>query len=119
MLTSVLAAFLLGLSSTFELASKVANEGTTTRNDYDYNGINITCSVAQYCNMQQELYAATLADDLTLAPRYIIKDATTDVVYNSTQINMTLTLTNAADITAWSPGNNLLVTMNIYQNGLL
>jgi hypothetical protein len=118
MLTSVLAAILLKVSSTMEVAFKVADQ-ETTRNDYDYNGANITCSVAQYCSMQQELYAASLADDLTLAPRYVIKDGIDDVVYNSTQMNMTLTLTNTADITAWSPGNNLLVTMNIYQNGLL
>jgi hypothetical protein len=112
MLTSVLAALLLGVSSTFELASKAAN-ADTTRNDYDYNGANITCSVAQYCAMQQELYAASIAGDLTLAPRYEIKDST-DVVYNSTQMNMTLTMTNDPEITDWSPGNNLLVTMNIY-----
>jgi len=28
-------------------------------------------------------------------------------------------MTNDPAITSWSPGNNLLVTMNIYQNGLL
>lgn len=32
---------------------------------------------------------------------------------------MTLTMTNNPPITSWSPGNNLLVTMNVYQNGLM
>jgi hypothetical protein len=94
-------------------------DADATRQDWDYQGTNITCAVAAYCTMQQELYAATLANDLTLAPRYVINNYTTDVVYNSTQINMTLTMTNVDEITAWAPGNNLLVTMNIYQDGLL
>ena len=34
-------------------------------------------------------------------------------------MNMTLTMTNDPAITDWNPGNNLLLTMNIYQNGLL
>ena len=32
---------------------------------------------------------------------------------------MTLTMTNTPPITSWSPGNNLLLTLNIYQNGIL
>ena len=32
---------------------------------------------------------------------------------------MTLTMTNNPAITAWSPGNNLLLSLNMYQNGLL
>lgn len=114
MITSTLA-LMMGVASTFEIASTAA----TVRNDYDYIGKNITCEVAQYCAMQSELYAATIADDLTLAPRYVINDGNTDVVYNETQINMTLTMTNDPAITAWSPGNNLLVTLNVYQNGLM
>lgn len=57
-------ALLLGATFAFELASDMAPQATT-RNDYDYIGSNITCSVAAYCARQQELYAATLADDLT------------------------------------------------------
>ena len=116
MLTSLLA-LLMGVGSTIEMTSTFPKQ-TTTRNDYDYIGSNITCAVAQYCAMQSELYAATVADDLTLAPRYVIQSSS-DVAYNSTQINMTLTMTNDPAITAWSPGNNLLVTMNVYQNGLM
>ena len=32
---------------------------------------------------------------------------------------MTLTMTNNPPISSWSPGNNLLLSLNIYQNGLL
>lgn len=112
MLASALA-LLIGAASTFELVSNSELPRQTTRNDYDYVGKNITCSVAAYCQYQSELYTATLADNLTYAPRYVISDSL-DVVYNSTQVNMTLTMTNNPAITAWQPGNNLIVSLNMY-----
>lgn len=78
----------------------------------------MTCANATYCVRQQELYAASLDDDTTQAPRYVISDSSA-VTYNSTQINMTLTMTNSPAISTWSPGDNLLVTFNVYQRGIL
>lgn len=34
-------------------------------------------------------------------------------------MNMTLTMSNAGQITQWAPADSLLVSMNIYQNGIL
>lgn len=59
-----------------------------------------------------------MAGDLTVAPRYVIADSSA-VTHNATQMNMTISMTNNPAITSWQPGNNLIVSMNIYQNGIL
>jgi hypothetical protein len=60
------------------------------------------------------LYNATINNDLTLAPRYIVSNAATDVIYNNTQLNLTLSLTNAAQITSWNPAASLVVILEVY-----
>ena len=43
-----------------------------------------------------------------------------DVTYNATQMNMTLTMTNpVGEITEWAPAEQLVVSMNIYQQGIV
>ena len=43
-----------------------------TRSDAEYIGPDITCADAAYCTFQQSLYNATMADNLALAPRYVV-----------------------------------------------
>ena len=94
--------------------SHKSNQDTYTRPDTAYNGVDITCANATYCTFQQTLYTATISDDTTLAPRYVASIQN----YNTTQLNLTLTNT-ITDITQWNPASTLLLTMNIYQNGIL
>lgn len=55
-----------------------------------------------------------MADNTTLAPRYIASVASK----NTTQLNLNLTNT-VTGITEWDPASSLLLTMNVYQNGIL
>ena len=116
MLTSVLA--LMTATSVTAVDLHHLQQTVYTRPDSAYIGESITCANATYCVDQQQLYNASVNDDLTYAPRYVVQDASA-VAYNATQMNLTLTMTNSPPITAWQPGNDLTLTMNIYQNGLL
>ena len=44
---------------------------------------------------------------------------TDSVVINTNTVSMTLTLSNAADITTWQPSASLDVVLEFYQNGVL
>ena len=62
-------ALLIAGSSAFNLKQ------TYTRPDTAYNGEYITCANATYCTDQQDLYQASINNDLTQAPRYVITSA--------------------------------------------
>ena len=115
MLKSILSLLLGVTTHAFTLpSSQKSNQDTYTRPVTAYNGVDITCANATYCTFQQELYEATLVDNTTLAPRYIASIAG----QNTTQLNLTLTNT-VTGITEWNPASSLLLTMNVYQNGIL
>lgn len=53
-----------------------------------------------------------MTDDTTLASRYVVDAAS--VVVGATSLTATLTLSNAATITGWSPSASLNLAVEVY-----